>query len=576
MSTKHWSLALLLTMGAFSAHAGAAPSVVLGQSQNNTVTYLQTSDTSAVADHYTAGQLAAYQGAAITSVSVDMNGTVGHLRVFVASSLTGEPLAEQTVTSTTEGWNTVTFDHPYTVTGDPVYIGYEVAGIKSLRYSQPLTGGEQWFRRRNGAWEEYADTYRASFYATVKGDNVPAVNGAITLSTLPAYAETGKTLAFQGTLANLGNTSITSATFRVLVDGEPVATQTVGDLSIRKRRTGSFAFTAGSTDSNGYHTLSIELTHVNGEADTDLYLNSSKTVRILSAESLTPRQTLMEVFSTEPCTNCPTAHETIEKAMANKTDVIEVCHHAGFLQDFLTIDESKSYEWFYGTNLYAPSIMFDRRAFIDDLPETFYQGVPPVSPNSTALVTALHDLAVDIPAQASVELQTAYDAATRQLTVSVSGEQLLPFDDMANICMNVFLTEDSIFSTTQKASGGSFWHRNALRRVLSSTWGDSYALGSTGTVTYTTTLDADWKAEQMSVVAFLANYDSSEKTNCCVLQATRRPVVTDATALHAATSASSPTVVSRHNAAGQAIAQPARGLNLLRMSDGTTRKVLVR
>lgn len=576
MNNKHWSLALLLTMGVLSASAEETPSVVLGQSQNNTTVYFQTSDTSAVADHYTAEQLAAYRGATITSVSVDMNASTDHLRVFVASSLTGQTLAEKTVASTGEGWKTVAFDQPYTITGDPIYIGYEMVGVKSLRYGKALIEGEQWFRRRSGAWEQYEGSYRFSFYATVTGADVPVSNAAITLSTLPVYAVTGQTLALSGTLANLGNEAITSATFRVLVDGEAVATQTVSNLNIRKRRAGSFALNAGTISTDGYHTLAVEVTHVNGVADTDLYLNSSKTVRVLSAESLTPRQTLMEVFSTEPCTGCPTGHEYIEKAVSTLSDVIEVDHHAGYLKDGLTIDASKSYEWFFGTNVYAPAVMFDRKAFIDDLPTTFYQGVPPVQPTSAELVSNLHTLAVATPALASVDLQTAYDRATRRLTVSVSGEQLLPFDDMDNICLNVYLTEDSIYSTTQAASGGSFWHRHSLRRVLTSTWGDSYDPGTTGTVTYETTLDEAWDDSHMAVVAFLANYDSSEKTNCCVLQAASQPVVKDATAIHAATTASSATVVSRLNAAGQVIDQPATGLNILRMSDGTTRKVLVK
>lgn len=550
---------------------------ILGLSQNNTVSYVQTSDTSAVADFYTAEMLAAYKGAKITQVCVDMNGSTDHLRVFVASSLTGEPLAEQTVASTGDGWKTVSFDTPYTITGEPIYIGYEMAGVKSLRYSKSLMPGEQWYRRRNGAWEEYAYDYRSSFYANVEGDGVPSANGLIALSTLPRYVETGKTMEFSGTLSNLGTGAISSATFQVLVDGEAVAEQTLTGLSIAKRRQGSFAFSAGTIASEGTHEVGLRLTHVNGQADTDLYMNTTESASITVANEFQPRTVLMEIFSTEKCTACPAAHTLIEKTFDTDRDLIEVCHHAGFLTDDLTIDESVSYEWFYGTNKYAPAVMFDRTAYTDDLPDAFYQGVPPVDPKNATLLTSLMKLSAATPALASVDLQTAYDAASRRLTVTVSGDQLLPTDGMDDIRLNVFLTEDSIFSTTQTSSSKSFWHRHALRQVLTDVWGDSYELGNSDALTYETTLDASWNADHLAIVAFFANFDAADKTNCRVLNAAQQRIASGETGIRGiATDGASATLLQRYDATGVLLQQPRKGLNILRMSDGSVRKVVVK
>lgn len=571
----HLALAFLFCT-TLSARAAAVSTAILGQSQNNTVSYIQTSDTSAVADLFTAEQLAAYKGAKITQVSVDMNGASDHLRVFVASSLTGEPLASQLSTSKGEGWQTITFDEPYTITGEPVYIGYEVEGIRSLRYSQALMPGREWQRRRSAGWEEYENDYRASFYATVEGDGVPTSNALIFSTTLPHYVETGHEMEFTATLSNLGSTSISSATFDVLVDGTAVATETVSGLSIAKRRKGSLTFSAGTIATEGTHELALALTHVNGVADTDLYANQTEAVSATCRSEFTPRKVLMEVYSTEKCTACPAAHERIEQSLGKETNIIEVCHHSGFLTDQLTVDESQTYEWFFGTNKYAPAVMFDRTAYVNDLPDAFYQGVPPVEPKTTSLLTSLHKLSKATPALASVDLNTTYDEQSRRLTVSVCGSQLLPVEGMENICLNVFLTEDSIFSTTQTSSNKSFWHRHALRQVLTDTWGESYELSSADVMTYETTLDDSWDASRMAVVAFIANYDGSDKTNCRVLNAAQCPVVNDPTGIAGVSDGTgAATVVGRYNAAGMPLAQPQSGLNIIRKSNGETIKVIL-
>lgn len=565
-------LALLLPLKAVGSTA------LLGLSQNNTVSYVQTSDTSAVADYYTAEMLAAYKGAQITQVCVDMNGSTDHLRVFVASSLTGQPLAEQTVASTGDGWKTVTFDSPYTITGEPVYIGYEMAGVRSLRYGKALISGTEWYRRRNGAWEEYTNDYRSSFYATCEGASVPTANGAIARATLPRYVETQQEMDFTLTLSNLGGEAIKKATFETVVDGEAVATHTVENLGLAGRRQTTVSFSAGTIADEGMHQVALRLVEVNGKTDTDLYMNSTESVRTTVAKEFQPRTVMMEVFSTEKCTSCPAAHALIEKTFDTDKDLIEVCHHAGFLTDDLTIDESKTYEWFYGTNLYAPAVMFDRTAYTADLPDAFYQGVPPVDPKSQSLLGSLLKLSQATPALATVELQTTYDEASRKLTVGVGGDQLLPLDEgMDDIRLNVYLTEDSIFSTTQTASSKSFWHRHTIRQVLTDVWGDPYSLGETGTASFETTLDEAWDASHVAVVAFFANFDAGDKTNCRVLNAAQQKLSSGLSGIKDKASDGAPaTPLQRYSASGVRLQQPCQGLNLVRMTDGSVRKVVVR
>lgn len=580
MSIKHLTLALSLAVGAFSAHAEDVSTAVLGLSTNNTTTYAQTRDTSAVADSFTAEQLAAFKGKKITKICVDVNGETAHLRVFVSRTHNGTPLSETIGKGTGEGWQTITLDEPYTITGEPICIGYEMEGLKTIRLSQTLLAGEEWHRRRSGQWEQYTnDNCRASLYAIIEDDNLPTSNGTITLSTIPEYIQTNSAIDFSGTLANIGNDAIQSAKFNILVDGETVDTQTVSGLNIRKRRSKTISFSGGNITTEGKHQVAFEIAEINGVRDTDLYCNRSEVVTALCKQEFTPRQVLLEVFSTENCTGCPAGHQTIEQALGKETGIIEVCHHAGFYTDPLTVDESVDYEWFYpptrgGT--FAPAVMFDRTNYVADLPDIFYADGPLADPTSTAFLQTVHELSNATPALASIDMQAEYDKTSRKLTVTVSGAQLLPLDNMDNVCLNVFLTEDSIYSTTQKNSNGSYWHRNTLRKVLTGTWGTTYDILSGGALAFEATLDATWQAEKMAVVAFFANYDSTDRNNCRVINTVRQAIIKEADSIEEATITTTATVSERYNAVGQTICQPQRGLNIVRMSDGSTRKVVVK
>lgn len=576
MNRTLWSLVLLLILGSSSACAEGDPTLILGISRNMSTVYEGTSGTSGAAVHYGVTTMKAYQGCTITELRVDLGAASGtdSIRAFVASSLTGQPLAEQRFTSTGAGWATIVFDQPYTVTGEAVYIGYEMQGLKTMRYSTALVPGEEWVRKRDSDWQRYKGDNAASFYAIVTGENLPQHNICLRQSVLPEYAQTGKALTLGGDIINLGTEAVTDVTVSLVANGETVGTQTISGLRVKNRRLGTFSLDGLTLPAAGDYELQLVVTAVNGEADADPSDNTSRTVSVLCRDTFTARRTLMEVFSTERCTNCPTAHDNIEQSLADKTDIIEVGHHAGFYTDWLTVDASTDYEWFYRKgNLHAPALMFDRTSHFDNYPEIYTDTVPVTDVGNLA---TLYAAATAVPALATVDLQTSYDQAARTLSVSVSGEQLLPISQPDSIRLNVWLTEDSIFSTSQAGSGGTFYHRHALRRLLTPTWGETYSLDDAGTRTYTTTIDTEWNASRMSVVAFLANYDSTDKYNCRVLNAARVAVDPTAAGIEKLGDDATPMPTGYYSVTGVKADKPQKGLNLVRMSDGTVRKQLFR
>lgn len=575
MKKALWSLALLTILGFSSANADENPSLILGNCRKMTISYEGTSGTSGSALHYGAETMAAYKGCTISEVRVDLSGAsaTDSIRVFISSSLTGEPLAEQRYTSTKAGWTTITFDQPYTITGEAIYIGYEMQGLKSIRYAEAVVPGEEWVRKRSSDWQLYTGGYSASFYATVTG-NVPHRNICLTHAVLPEYAKPNDALTLAADFINLGLDTIHSVTVALLANGEAIGQQTIDGLKVTNRKQATIDLQGIALPSSGDYTLQLEVTAVNGGEDADRSDNRSRTASVLCRDDFTPRKTLMEVFSTERCTNCPTAHRTLERELGQKTDIVEVGHHSGFYTDWLTVDESVDYEWFYRRgNLHAPAVMFDRTSHFDNYPEIYKDTVPVTDVGNLGTI---YKASTDVPALASIDLQTNYDETSRKLTVSVSSAQLLPIAQPDSIRMNVWLTEDSVFSSTQAGASGSFYHRHTLRRELTPTWGEPYKLGETGTMTFETTLDEEWNANRMEVVAFVAKRDATDKYNCRVLNAAAQAVVETSTAITNASAETEAFPMARYTLAGTSASTAHKGFVIVKMSDGSVRKTFTK
>lgn len=520
MKLRILGLALISLMGLSAAKAAESPTLILGNGYNKTVSYqsVTSTDTVGSALHYTADEMMIYEGCQLTEVHVDLGTLTGNdsVRVFVSSSLTGKPLYEGKHVQQKTGWNTFTLPTPLTLDGQELFIGYEVTGTRMLRYSNPLVKGEEWLRKNNEkGWQRYGDIYAASLYATLTG-NVPRRNLVMGDVVMPFYAKTGEPMAFSGQFVNLGADTIRTVSFSLLLNGTPTATQTVDGLNVLPRKRGYFTLDQFSVASEGDYQLRLEASAVNSGEDASAFDNCSRTVGLLCRDQFTKRKVLMEVFSTEKCTGCPAGHRTINNVMGDKTDLIEIGHHAGYYTDTFTVAPSVDYEWFYKAHrIYAPAVMFDRSAYTANYPTAYSDSVAIVGVE-TGNLNAGYTESAATPAYVDLQLTPTWDEATRKLSVTVDGSQLLSLPQPDSVRLNVVLTEDSVFSTTQRNSEGSFYHRYVLRQVLTGTWGDPVDVANGFTQTFETTLPTAWNEARINVVAFVANYDSTDKTNCRV------------------------------------------------------------
>ena len=114
-------------------------------------------------------------------------------------------------------------------------------------------------------------------------------------------------------------------------------------------------------------------------------------------------------------------------------------------------------------------------------------------------------------------------------------------------------------------------HHTGYGPVSLSTDGPTYA-------TYTTTLDASWKPENMEIVAFVANYDETNCTNCTVYNAEGCALegndVVDG--ISTPEVASSATIQAVYDLQGARLGAMRRGLNIVKFNNGSVRKIIIK
>ncbi len=117
-----------------------------------------------------------------------------------------------------------------------------------------------------------------------------------------------------------------------------------------------------------------------------------------------------------------------------------------------------------------------------------------------------------------LEIETEYNETSRELDIHVHADFLADHGEAVNL--SVLITESGIISAQKNdlASVGEvpdildYEHQHLLRKAVNGTWGDllveTVVGGTTMTKDYSLTLDNDWTAENVSVVALAIDSDT--------------------------------------------------------------------
>lgn len=239
---------------------------------------------------------------------------------------------------------------------------------------------------------------------------------------------------------------------------------------------------------------------------------------------------LVEEFTGQDCIYCPMGAEYMHTAIAEFEDrVVEVKHHAGYYPDYLTSQADIQIAKLFGVTS-APTGMINRAEFGETLKLTFTATISPDSIRSTLV----RELAK--PDYVTVNIETTYDEASRQVTARIYGHQLQALPG-PNARLNVWVTESGYRGPQQSPTGllPNYLHTNYQRQSLTDVKGDELTFDADGNYeqTFTYTVPETYPAYTESgisptksssampattrIVAFVANWSST--TDCEVYNA---------------------------------------------------------
>lgn len=521
-------LVLMVLLG-FNVYAGSK-TLTIGNNKKSVTSYepVKGDSKAGSALFFDSDYMSAYKGCELTEVTIAFADKTESdaITIFLSHAIDEEPFYQQTVSASKSKWNTFKLSTPYLIDGSSLYVGYTVSGVKYLGYGKALVKNPEYILGKDGVWKEYKGKNSASLLATISGDNLPENNVRLGTTNIPSYVKTDVPMDIFGDFQNLGATNVTSLVFGLYDGDEEICEEKVDGLDVAPRSEGSFSLSSMKLNSECEKDLRLLVKSVNGGVDAVEGDNSTKTCHVMCRDSYVTRKVLLETFSTEKCTACPNAHKAIDKVTRDMEDIVEIDHHAGFYTDKYTIDESVEYEWFYPSYYqFAPAMLVDRMDMRDVFPEAYNYETPILNANGSTL-KALYEMELQRPALATVNITTDWSAEARKLSIDVSGKQLLPVATPDSVRLYVFVTEDSLYSTSQAGASKGFYHSHVPRLSLTPTWGEKVDIAAGYDCHFDTVLNEEWNEKQMNVVAFVANYNSTNPCDCAVLNVEQQSLKT--------------------------------------------------
>ena len=239
------------------------------------------------------------------------------------------------------------------------------------------------------------------------------------------------------------------------------------------------------------------------------------------------RVVLLEEFTGKGCTNCPKGSRELENLLTQFPDnLVAVSIHAGF---FANPD-------FFDLGVY--DLRTEEGEFLIeylDQPVGYPSGVVNRTRVNGKMQLGLNQWAsaitseIQVPPAIDLSISKTYDADTRQLVVTVNGIGKENLD--GEIRVSVMLTESGIVDAQDDAEADphiveDYVHKHVLRDMLTPAAGgmvqNNILVGQTFSESFTTTLNADWVADDMEIIAFVSLVNGSDFP---VVQATTAHVV---------------------------------------------------
>lgn len=542
-----------------------------------------------------ANYVSKFDGCKIVGMRLATWKAMGAVRVFaidVNNGVIGNDVVSQEVDSTVVGWNEVKIANPYTISADgtnTLLIGYEFKD--KLDYYPCCVAGEGYeggvyHAYQNFAWrKEKVNQYgNLNVQCIVEKDGIQeAVDVTVKSVSVPAVAKKGETTKVKFQAYNFSNAA-TTCNFGISIDGNEVATlngcTVKGDTTTLSADVNiSSAYTVGQP-----YELAVYLKSVNGATPAGDTTDDRVTSSFKPYSKTAQRQlNLLEEATATWCYACTLADKGITQLMEQRDDIAWVAMHTWTDLRVTGTQYLRSFFDYSG----LPNGTFNR-CFLDGKDNIVYSlGWTNINYLVGMLNDNLDESIKKCPTFAELSLSTIYDEVSRVLTITVKGTGVenaakLMNDDI----LTVYLTEDNVVATQWNGHeyDEDYVHHGVVRSVLTGKYGDNISWdGDNFEMTYSATLDNTWDAMQMYVVAATSRqfYDSTnsiykrDKADAWVSNAAQAAVKNSTSCIGGAVvEDGARTVVGYYTVDGQRISKPQKGINIIRFSNGTTKKVL--
>ena len=248
-----------------------------------------------------AERAALYEGCTVTAVRAGLAAVSSNFSVFVCEDLSQSASAAQNVGTGAYGWNEVTLDNPYVISGHGFYVGYTATGTNQFGASDRQAANACYVCVGN-QWQDYAASYSALCISfTVTGASMPLDAGLEILHADPV--QTGSPFELHCAVRNFSDKPLGSLGLTYAVGDGPEEQLTV-PVSIASSATDTLVLTLPAFSTEQQQPLSVSLTTFDGQPDAYAG-NNTLTTTLESRDYLFRRPLVLEEGTSIHCGWCP-------------------------------------------------------------------------------------------------------------------------------------------------------------------------------------------------------------------------------------------------------------------------------
>ena len=544
---------------------------------------------------------------------LEMNAGIEDVSGWTSTSLSETPTGEVVnVTDVESGWNEVRFETPVEITNNGIYVGY------SLTVAQLVSGGANGFIMATGE-NNAANAFFSRTENVTKGKWVdqssyyPALSMQVILTgvasqgvdiALDEYiiAKPGETSSCNLTVVNNTGKSVSSIEYSYSIAGKTPQSGTGSKsvtLSSILGASATEAIDLPAVSEAGEYDLTVKVTKVNGEENTGD--NIEATTKFVVTNLDIKHRAVVEEYTGAWCSARPRGYIGM-KRMSEKypEDFIGLAYHAS-QSPYYNFDIMEATNVVFPSNVSSfPSCWLDRVG--DYIDPYFGTGNEEMGIEQDWLARC------EEPAPAAIEVEAALSDDLE--TVSVTSRTAFALSGVEGFKVAYALLADGLtgegnewkqvngYAGNQSALPGDDWDmffkggsRVAVEfndvvilapdsRGVENSIPSDITVGEWNEHNYTFTLSEATsyhydvslvqKLWKLRVVAMLVNADGE------IVNAAKCNVSTPAGVNGVESSMDEPVEVARYSLDGRLLSEPERGVNIVKMSDGTARKVIVK